>query len=202
MGVPLERILLRTNEKASQNRYRGERKPVRLTKRIANVTPNSIMREILPKATLTDGCSSVVSPPKAASAESEILEPLKAGMGSPDAALTGSKQRGRPFLPGASGNPNGRPKGTRNKLTETFLDIVVKDFAENGAEAIERVRRDDPVMYLRIVGSLVPRELIAKREQAPDVDYSKLTDEEAGELLEAERRRRFIERALEIVANP
>jgi hypothetical protein len=115
------------------------------------------------------------------------------------ADITVSKQRGRPFLAGASGNPNGRPKGSRNKLTETFLDIVAKDFAENGAEAIERVRREDPVMYLRIVGSLVPRELITKREQAPDVDYSELTGEQVVELIQAEQQRSFVQRALQSV---
>jgi len=103
-------------------------------------------------------------------------------------------------LAGVSGNPNGRPKGSRNKLTETFLDIVAKDFAENGAEAIERVRREDPVMYLRIVGSLIPRELITQREQAPDFDYSELTSEQVVELVEAEQRRSFVQQALQSVA--
>jgi Family of unknown function (DUF5681) len=116
------------------------------------------------------------------------------------ADITVSKQRGRPFVAGVSGNPDGRPKGSRNKLTETFLDIVAKDFAENGAEAIERVRREDPVMYLRIVGSLIPRELIAKRELEPDFDYAQLTDDEIVELIETEKRRRGVQRILQITS--
>jgi hypothetical protein len=116
------------------------------------------------------------------------------------ADITVTKQRGRPFTAGTSGNPDGRPKGARNKLTETFLDIVAKDLAENGAEVIERVRREDPVMYLRIVGSLIPRELIAKREQEPDFDYAQLTDDEIVELIEAERRRSGVRRVLQITA--
>jgi len=38
---------------------------------------------------------------------------------------TASKQRGRPFEPGKSGNPKGRPKGSRNQATllaEALLD--------------------------------------------------------------------------------
>ena len=38
---------------------------------------------------------------------------------------TASVQRGRPFEPGVSGNPNGRPRGSRNKTTlalESLLD--------------------------------------------------------------------------------
>src|SRR4051812_40186238 len=66
-------------------------------------------------------------------------------------------EQGR-FLTGNSGG--GRRKGSRNKLTEQFLDIIADDFAEHGAEAIAKVRTNDPATYLKIVGSLVPRELI------------------------------------------
>jgi hypothetical protein len=116
------------------------------------------------------------------------------------ADITVSKQRGRPFAAGISGNPDGRPKGSRNKLTETFLDSVARDFASFGAEAIARVRLEDPVMYLKLVRSLVPRELIAMREQAPDVDYSELTDVQIVELIEAEKRRGIVQRVLQITA--
>jgi hypothetical protein len=67
------------------------------------------------------------------------------------------------FLTGNSGG-RGRPKGSRNKLTERFLDTIANDFAKHGAEAIAKVRTEDPAMYLNIVGSLVPRELILDRE--------------------------------------
>src|ERR1022692_3473371 len=129
-----------------------------------------------------------------------LNSPKPEAMSSMRADITVSKQRGRPFTAGTSGNPAGRPKGSRNKLTEIFLDIVAKDFAENGAEAIERVRSEDPVMYLRIVGSLIPRELIAKREQEPDFDYAQLTNDEVVELIEAERRRSGVQRVLQITA--
>ena len=37
---------------------------------------------------------------------------------------------GRPFVPGQSGNPAGRPKGARSKLGETFLKALAEDFDE------------------------------------------------------------------------
>ena len=57
----------------------------------------------------------------------------------------------------------------------------------------------DPATYLRIVGSLIPRELILQREQGPDVDYADLSNDEICELFKAERERRFIEIGLESV---
>jgi hypothetical protein len=116
------------------------------------------------------------------------------------ADITVTKQRGRPFTAGSSGNPDGRPKGARNKLSEVFLNAVAKDFVENGAKAIEQVRQEDPVMYLKMVRSLVPRDLIARHEDGPDVDYAELTDDELIELIELQKRRNNVQRILQITA--
>jgi hypothetical protein len=64
-----------------------------------------------------------------------------------------------PFRPGQSGNPTGRPRGARNKLGEEVLADLYEDFAMHGAAAIERVRQKDPATYLRVIASLVPKEV-------------------------------------------
>lgn len=49
------------------------------------------------------------------------------------AAKTAGKQRGRPWPKGTSGNPDGRPQGSRNKAT-----IAVQELLDGEAEALTR----------------------------------------------------------------
>lgn len=135
-------------------------------------------------------------PPRAAFDESP---PMNLPKPIAPAETTASKQRGRPFQPGESGNPSGRPRGGRNRLSEVFLSIVVDDFIEHGPNAIAQLREKDPATYLRLVSSLVPRELILKQEEAPVVDYAELSEAEVVRLLEEQQRRKFIENALDSV---
>lgn len=54
------------------------------------------------------------------------------------------------------GNP-GRPKGSRNKLSEAFLRVLADDFEANGLEAIEQLRRDNPGQYANVIAKLMPK---------------------------------------------
>lgn len=99
-------------------------------------------------------------------------------------------QHGR-FLTGNIGG--GRRKGSRNKLTETFLDAIANDFAEHGTEAIARVRASDPATYLRLIGSIVPKELILQREQSPPINWDDITQEELLEFIERVRKQKAME---------
>lgn len=74
---------------------------------------------------------------------------------------------GKRFEPG---NP-GRPKGSRNKLGEAFIEALHDDFTTNGVEAIIRMREGDPGGYVRVIASLLPKEF--KIETTSD-----LTDEQ------------------------
>lgn len=56
------------------------------------------------------------------------------------------------------GNP-GRPKGSRNKLGEDFIAALHEDFQENGIAAIKAVRSEKPDAYLKVIASIVPKEL-------------------------------------------
>lgn len=62
---------------------------------------------------------------------------------------------GTPFQKGNSG----RPKGSRNILGEAFLTAMKDDFVEHGVAAIEVVRAKKPDQYLKVIASLLPKEL-------------------------------------------
>ena len=87
------------------------------------------------------------------------------------------------FLTGNIGG--GRKTGSRNRLTETFLAAIETDFSQHGPQTLAQLRSDDPAAYLRIVASLVPRDMILRREQAED--YSGLGLDELEDILKRER---------------
>ena len=63
------------------------------------------------------------------------------------------------WQPGESGNPAGRPKGSRNALREAFYRDVLADWEEHGREAIETFRTERPHDYVKVIATLLPREV-------------------------------------------
>ena len=68
----------------------------------------------------------------------------------------------KPWQPGQSGNPAGRTKGSRNKLSDAFLEDLLAAWEANGKTAIESVIRDRPQDFLKVVASILPKEIIAE----------------------------------------
>ena len=78
--------------------------------------------------------------------EMEIQEPVKPAQ----------DDKGR-FISGNIGG--GRPKGARAKLGEAFIKALFEDFNENGVDAIQQVRDEKPDQYLKVIASLMPKEI-------------------------------------------
>src|SRR5499433_2876603 len=62
------------------------------------------------------------------------------------------------WQPGQSGNPAGRERGSRNRLSEEVICALLRDFRQHGQKAVARVRQTQPAAYLKILALLVPRE--------------------------------------------
>jgi hypothetical protein len=77
------------------------------------------------------------------------------------------------FKPGQSGNPGGKPKNARNRLTTAFLNALANDFDAHGVKAIQDARSEDPVKYMQIVATLMPKQ-IEQTQPLDDVSDAEL----------------------------
>lgn len=84
------------------------------------------------------------------------------------------------FLTGNSGG--GRPKGSRNRLGEAFVQALHDDFQRHGIETIEKVRSERPHEYLKVVASLLPKQLEIKES-----DFDSFSDDELAAFVVAAR---------------
>ncbi len=67
------------------------------------------------------------------------------------------------FKPGQSGNPGGRPKGARTRLTGDFLNALADDFEQHGKGAIEACRVNKPEAYMKAIVQLCPKQVEVER---------------------------------------
>jgi hypothetical protein len=66
------------------------------------------------------------------------------------------------LLPGTGRLGPGRTPGARNKLQLDFCRALAKDFEEHGEGIIRIARIEDPVAYLKLIASILPKELVVE----------------------------------------
>jgi hypothetical protein len=89
-------------------------------------------------------------------------------------------ERKMTFQQGVSGNPHGNRHRTRHLLNQEFMQALLLNFRHQGKKAIEKVARDQPAAYLKILALLVPRELKVEQNQA----IKAMSDEEIEQAIE------------------
>jgi hypothetical protein len=105
--------------------------------------------------------------------------PAAAPVLEPSAEQSAQKQRGRPFEPGQSGNPNGRPKGARNRVTRAVEALIDGQGEALGAKAVEKALQGDSTMLRALLSTLVP----PRRERTVEFELPKI--ESAADALKA-----------------
>jgi hypothetical protein len=68
--------------------------------------------------------------------------------------------RGRPWQPGQSGNPNGRPIGARQKIAERIIDDIRVEWERSGAQVLQRMAVEEPSKFAQLAAGLIPREAL------------------------------------------
>jgi hypothetical protein len=89
------------------------------------------------------------------------------------------------WRPGQSGNPAGRPKSARGKLSELFLRDFYEAWEAHGKKALHEIATKHPVEFVRAAISLLPKEV-----HIPPIPRSPMDDmsmEELTEIIEAIR---------------
>ena len=63
------------------------------------------------------------------------------------------------FKPGQSGNPAGRPVGSKSRLTENILFDLAEFYEKEGKDLIRRVRDENPAALLQGLLKLIPKDI-------------------------------------------
>jgi hypothetical protein len=85
------------------------------------------------------------------------------------------------FRQGVSGNPHGNRHRTRHLLNQEFMQALLLNFRHQGKKAIEKVARNQPAVYVKILALLVPREMQVEHSGG----VKAMTDEQIEQAIEA-----------------
>src|SRR5262245_63892365 len=85
-----------------------------------------------------------------------------------------------PAYTSETANRRGRVKGSRNRLAYGFVEALQRDFEEHGEAVIRIVRVEKPAEYLKVIASILPKEL----EISDGSRLKELSDEQLDSIIE------------------
>ncbi len=60
----------------------------------------------------------------------------------------------------SSGNPAGRPLGSRHKIADAIIRDIAAEWERSGAEVLERMARDQPAKFAQLAAGLIPKDIL------------------------------------------
>src|SRR6267154_264614 len=73
---------------------------------------------------------------------------------------------------GESGNPNGRPQGTREQLAGEFFAVLQKACEEHGAKVMETLAKEQPDLFAEIMIRVLPADANAPQSNHPTTNIA------------------------------
>jgi hypothetical protein len=75
---------------------------------------------------------------------------------------------GKPWQPGESGNPGGRPIGARGRFSEQMISDIARSWSTHGPAALEKMAKTDNTRYVEICSRLIPKDVaLTVQQQLP-----------------------------------
>ena len=90
------------------------------------------------------------------------------------------------WVKGQSGNPAGRPRGSRSRLAEAVIEEVMDDFRKHGAGVVREVRESHPQVYLQIVSRLLPQNVAIEIDARKSI--TEFSSEELAQMLQKDEK--------------